>query len=185
MRGIVLKNGCIFYYGNPAGYVEKDSAVVDPIFQGDELNRWLNQRKLTAKWTEGVFERMASGKQMIMQGENIVPLKKCRIWQLKAEVDPLMKFIGYEQMARDFGEPYSENYEVTYDGEVETNELEAIYCKFNLNHPIGFIGHCLSMSDIVEIYDENGSEFHYVDHFGFQKINFNMQNQDQGMSMNI
>ena len=56
MRGIQLKNSCIFYYGNPAGYVEDEKAVLDSIFKSEELENWINQRKLIAKWTDGVFE---------------------------------------------------------------------------------------------------------------------------------
>ena len=55
---------------------------------------------------------------------------------------------------------------------METNDLESIYAKFNVEHPEGFTGHSLSMSDVVELYDDAGSAFHYVDRFGFKEINF-------------
>ena len=57
--------------------------------------------------------------------------------------------------------------------------------KFNLNHPHGFTGHSLSMSDVVELYDSTGSEFYYVDRFGFQEIDFEPKDQVQGMNMSI
>lgn len=53
MQGITLKSGLISYYGNPAGYTEKDAAVVDHIFQTEELTGWLAGRGLTPKWTDG------------------------------------------------------------------------------------------------------------------------------------
>lgn len=56
MPGITLKNGLISYYGNPAGYTEKDNAVMDNIFQNDELSAWLQSRSLTPQWTDGVME---------------------------------------------------------------------------------------------------------------------------------
>ena len=31
MSGIEFKNGCIVYYGNPAGYLKEDKATVDKI----------------------------------------------------------------------------------------------------------------------------------------------------------
>lgn len=185
MSSIELRNGCIFYYGNPAGYVEKDTATVDSMFQNDEFEKWIEQRKLTAKWTDGVFERLSKKGEILVYSETQIPLKDCRIWQLKSDVNPSYKFIGYEELKENFGEPSKENYEIVYDGETETNDLEAIYMKFNLNHPHGFTGHSLSMSDVVELYDSTGSEFHYIDRFGFKEIDFEQKDQIQGMNMSI
>ena len=64
MPGITLKNGLISYYGNPAGYTEKETAVVDSIFRNDELTDWLKSRSLTPQWPDGVMERLAAGEQM-------------------------------------------------------------------------------------------------------------------------
>ena len=83
MRGIEQKNGCIIYYGNPAGYIEKDAAVMDAMFQSDELERWLSRNHLTPKWTDGVYERLSSGSIPATSDEAVVMLKSCRIWQLK------------------------------------------------------------------------------------------------------
>jgi hypothetical protein len=41
------------------------------------------------------------------------------------------------------------------------------------------------MSDVVELYDDNGSEFYYVDRFGFKEINFEQQDQIQDINMSI
>jgi hypothetical protein len=59
-----------------------------------------------------------------------------------------------------------------YDGQIETNDLEAIWTKFNTRLPPGYTGHSLSMSDVIELYDHTGSEYHYVDRFGFKEIGF-------------
>ena len=185
MAGIELKNGCIFYYGNPSGYVEDGTAIVDTMFQNDEFSQWLSNRKLNPKWTEGVFERLSKGGGVPMYNENLIPLKDCRIWQLKTDVSPERKFIGYEELKRAFGEPDKDNYKIAYDGEIESNDLEEIYTKFNLNHPHGFTGHSLSISDVVELYDDNGSEFYYVDRFGFKEIDFESQVHRQNMNMSM
>jgi hypothetical protein len=99
----------------------------------------------------------------------------------------MMKFIGYDELLERFGEPNPENYRVVYDGQLETNDLDAIYEKFNLNHPPGYQGHSLSMSDIIELYDDNGSTFFYVDRFGFKEIDFQApalkQSSTQDMSI--
>lgn len=184
MRGIQLKNSCIFYYGNPAGYVEDERAVIDPMFKSEELEGWLNQRKLVPKWTDGIFERLLKGGGMI-NSEEILALKNCRIWQLKTDVSPDRKFIGYEELIKNFGDIDRDNYRIVYDGEIETNNLEEIYTKFNLDHPQGFGGHSLSISDLVELYDRTGSEYYYVDRFGFKEIDFEVEGQNQDMEMTL
>jgi hypothetical protein len=184
MSGISLKNGLISYYGNPAGYTEKENVVVDSIFQSDELSAWLKSRSLTPQWTDGVMERLLAGER---PGgiETAAPLKNIRIWQLKPDVDIHMKFIPYEEMVRQFGEPSPEVYRIAYDGQLDTNDLEAIYARCNVNHPPGYNGHSLSMSDVVELYDAQGSEFHYCDRFGFQKISFESPEQTHIMGMSM
>ena len=72
-----------------------------------------------------------------------------------------------------------ENYAKVYgfEGSIEEEstsaKLEAIFTAFNLtafsrNHPIGFRGHSLSVSDVVSL---NG-EYYFCDSFGFKKIEF-------------
>lgn len=184
MPGITLKNGLISYYGNPAGYIEKDGAMMDSIFQNDELSAWLQNRSLTPRWTDGVMERLLAGEQ-IGGTESAAPLKNVRIWQLIPDSDIRMKFISLEEMQKDFGQPDPAHYRTTYDGQLGTNDLEAIYERCNIDHPPGYNGHSLSMSDVVEFYDHIGSEFHYCDRFGFTPIDFTAsgQTEDMGMSM--
>ena len=172
MQGITLKNGLISYYGNPAGYTRQDTAVVDSIFQSDELSAWLQSRSFTPQWTDGVMERLLAGEQMGAVGEAAAPLKNVRIWQLKPETDVYMKFISLDEMVKNFGEPVPEHYRIAYDGQLGTNDLETIFERCNVNHPPGYNGHSLSMSDVVELYDSTGSQFHYCDRFGFQQIKF-------------
>lgn len=186
MNGIQIKNNRILYYGNVAGYVEKGKAIVDPLFQHEELRLYLAEKKgLELEWKNGTFERLAEGR---LDPEGNAPiLKKCRVWQLKPDADVMMKFIGYDELLARFGEPDPDNYRMVYDGEVDTNDLEQLYAKFNLDHPSGYEGHSLSMSDVVELYDNSGSNFHYVDRFGFKEISFQTQEQElyQGPEMSL
>ena len=177
MSAIQIKNNRILYYGNSAGYVEKGKAIVDPLFQNEELRSYLTEKKgLELEWRNGTYERLAVGK-LDAEG-NAQLLKKCRVWQLKPDVDIMMKFIGYDELLERFGEPDPDNYRMVYDGEVDTNNLEALYAKFNLDHPPGYEGHSLSMSDVIELYDTSGSIFHYVDRFGFKEVSFQPQEQE-------
>ena len=45
MQKIEVKSGIVYYYGNPAGYVEDAKAVIDPIFKNDELTQWMTEKK--------------------------------------------------------------------------------------------------------------------------------------------
>lgn len=183
MPGITLQNGRISYYGNPAGYTEKNKAVVDRIFQSDDLSAWLRGRGLAAEWTDGVMERLIAGEKL--GAETTTPLKNVRIWQLRPEVDVRMKFISYTDMARQFGEPCPEDYHIAYDGQLDTNDLEAIYDRFDTHPPAGSSGQALAMSDVVELYDGSGGDFYYTDRRGFQKIDFSPREQTQDMKMTM
>lgn len=102
MRGIRMEKDIILYYGNAAGYVSGGKAVVDPLFESQELKDFLSRQKDVSevKWTDGVFDRLMNGQK---ENREITPLKNCRIWQLKPESDILMRFIGYDEMVEKFG----------------------------------------------------------------------------------
>ena len=133
MQGIALKNGLISYYGNLAGYTEKDAAVVDRIFENEELTSWLQSHSLTPKWTDGVMERLMAGEQPGAV-EATDPLKNVRIWQLKPETDVYMKFISLDEMTKGFGAPTPEHYRIAFDGQLGTNV--ALDCQSINNHPL-------------------------------------------------
>lgn len=186
MNGVGIKNHRVLFYGNTAGYIENNKAIVDPMFHCEELKDYLTEKQgLEIEWTNGVYDRLAGGR--LDPDGNAPVLKNCRIHQLKPDVDVMMKFIGYDELLERFGEPNPDNYKVVYDGQIETNDLDAIYEKFNLDHPPGYQGHSLSMSDVVELYDQNGSSFHYVDRFGFREIAFQPPEQEQqhGQTMTL
>lgn len=185
MPGISIKNGLISYYGNPAGYTEKNTAVMDSIFQSDELSAWLQSRALTPQWTDGVLERLLAGEQLAGDGETAAPLKNVRIWQLKPDSDIRMKFVGLEDTVKQFGQPDPAHYHIVYDGQLGTNNLEAIYERCNIDHPPGYKGHSLSMSDVVELYNGESSEFHYCDRFGFTQIAFEQAEPTQDMEQSM
>jgi len=186
MSGISIKNQRILYYGNTAGYLDNGKAIVDPMFHSDELKEYLAEKQgMEIQWTSGVYDRLANGKPG-MDGDTPI-LKNCRIHQLKPDVDVMMKFISYDLLLERFGEPDPENYRVVYDGQLETNDLDAIFEKFNLDHPAGYEGHSLTMSDIIELYDQDGSTFHYVDRSEYKEIDFQPpeQEQQQGQTMSL
>ena len=63
------------------------------------------------------------------------------------------------------------DYKVVYDGNVGTNDLEGIYDRFDgPNKPEGFTEGGIYISDVIELYDENSSEFYYVNPTSFEKL---------------
>lgn len=185
MRGIRVEQGRIMYFGSPAGYISGSQAVVDPIFKGKELENYLERQGgiETVLWKGGVYDKLMNGMADAQDGE---VLKNCRIWQLKPDVNIYMKFIGYEMLVDKFGEPEPQNYRMVYDGEIETNELEGIFDKFNGEQEVpGYVGHSLSVSDVIELYDENASEFYYVDHMDFKPIAFGGSEPTQSQMLQL
>lgn len=176
MKPIQIRNGVIVYYGNRVGMVQDGQAVADPMFEREELKDFLNHQRdiREVKWQNGVFDRLVNQAE---PSPDQPVLKNVRVWQLKPDVDIRMKFISYEEMCRQFGSPSAEQYQLVYDGAVETNDLEALYTTFNTEWPEGYTGHSLSMSDVLELYDRESSSFHYVDRFGFQQVDFNSPEQ--------
>ena len=176
--------GRIGYYGNLVGYVDQQSAVVDPIFRSDELCAFLARRGLEPDWTDGVYDRLASGASPAPDAGG-PSLRACRLWQLKGGVEVGMKFLPYDKLLQGYGPPDPADYQAAYDGQVETNDLEALYDKFRLGRPAGFTGeHPIAMSDVIELYDRHGSEFWYVDQYQLLPIAFEGQ-QEQGQVMNL
>ncbi len=63
-----------------------------------------------------------------------------------------------------------DNYNLVYADFYKGEGLDDIYGKFNLDHPADFIGHSLSVSDIIVVKEKDAYIAHYVDSFGFKKI---------------
>ena len=91
-----------------------------------------------------------------------------------------LRFEGTESLKRmgitkdNFDAIKPENYELIYVGELselqeqtEGETLEAIYEKFNIDHPEDYRGHSLSVSDIVVLHQNGENSAHFVDSFGF------------------
>lgn len=70
-----------------------------------------------------------------------------------------------------------ENYKLVYLGELselqgqtQSETLEAIYTKFNIDHPADYKAHSLSVSDIVVLHENGENTAHFVDSFGFTEL---------------
>ena len=99
------------------------------------------------------------------------------IYQLKSgEEYRDYRFEGLERLQNAGLEVTHENYDFiytaslsNYNGDIN-NTLNKLYEQFNINHPTGFTGHSLSVSDIIVLKIDNVVSSHYVDSFGFQEL---------------
>lgn len=72
-----------------------------------------------------------------------------------------------------YGRVPVELYDCVFAGEVSAQTLEDIFYVFNMEHPSGYKGRSLSVSDVVEIFlASGGSEFYYCEPIGFKRIRF-------------
>jgi hypothetical protein len=56
LDGIHIRDNRIIFYGNTAGYVDDENAIVDPIFQSEELKEYLTEKQnLKVQWINGVW----------------------------------------------------------------------------------------------------------------------------------
>lgn len=63
------------------------------------------------------------------------------------------------------------DYSLIYGGRLgRQDNLDTIYEKFNINHPEGYTGHSLSVSDIVVLNRGGRVSAHFVDRFGFAEL---------------
>ena len=149
MKQIQIENGVIRYYGNRVGRVTEGCAVVDPMFQNEALESFLRKQRNIQKiqWQDGIYDRLANSQED-------------------------MKFLALSQMEQQYGSPKPDSYIKVYEGASDTNDLEELYDKFRYHPPSGYTGHGLSISDVLELYDETGSSFFYVDRYDFKRIDF-------------
>ena len=130
--------------------LQKDRAVE----QGQELEESLANREA----------------QLLFGGED-----RFGIYQLKdTEEARDIHFMGMDYLESKGIAVTKENYDLVYVGELsklqgqsQGETLEAVYEKFNIDHPEDFRGHSLSVSDVVVLHQNGENSAHFVDSFGF------------------
>ncbi len=160
---------------------------------GIEKGDWENERNLRSVQEE-LSESAVNKEAQLLYGN----VDKYGIYQLKREPELTgLRFEGTESLKRmgiikdNFDAIKPENYELIYVGNLEElsgqsmgETLEAIYTKFNIDHPEDFRGHSLSVSDVVVLHQDGENTAHFVDSFGFtglpdfMKVLENGQEQD-------
>ena len=105
-----------------------------------------------------------------------------RIYQLELRNDRILPFAfqGIEKLhAAGYDQPPASEYRLIYDGyfmapveQTDAEVLERVYSCFNDTLPQGYHGRSVSMSDVIELYDETGRRYFYCDHVGFAPVRF-------------
>ena len=88
-----------------------------------------------------------------------------------------IRFMGSEWLQKQGLEPDRNNYELVYTGMLApegsvTDKLDNLYETFNINRPVDFRGHSLSVSDVVALNQQGEISYHYVDNIGFRELAF-------------
>ncbi len=78
-------------------------------------------------------------------------------------------------------------YDKVFAGEVECKNLEDVYRMFNLNHPKGYRGRSLSVSDVVKVCDDHTVKpgCYFCDSFGFKEVDFEPVNIKNTVKMEV
>ena len=95
------------------------------------------------------------------------------LYQVKFEGENVrdLAFRSYEDIQADHLSVDAANYSCVYSGRLaEGQSLDDLYEKFNLHRPLDFLGHSLSVSDIVLVNKNGREQAYYVDSFGFKEV---------------
>ena len=100
------------------------------------------------------------------------------IFQLRyGEETDRERFLPLSSLHRTGMEPDFDHYDLIYfaplvslENQRQTALLEDLFTRFNIDHPAGFAGHSLSVSDVVALKQSGRVSFYYVDSFGFQEL---------------
>ena len=100
------------------------------------------------------------------------PTDSMAIYQLRRDAPVELRFANLGSLA---APPDPANYEAVYTREVYPDDdtgriLENFYYIFNDERPGDFVGHSLSVSDIVALKQNGKVSYHYCDSMGFQEL---------------
>lgn len=101
------------------------------------------------------------------------------IYQIPNDDPKNLMFMRYDSLSE---APSRDDYEPVYTATIEPKEtvsatLEAAYQKYNVDRPLDFTGHSLSVSDILAIKQNGEVSYHYCDSTGFRELpDFNKSN---------
>ena len=152
------KDTIIQDYTKVAGW--QNAEVLNSIAQ---IERSLNTREAVSVPAENVFQSNTPEEP---------DSDRYEIYQLTADpANAKLLFTSYDGVHADGMTINRSNYELKYSAPLTPDTtLDSIYDQFNINRPADFIGHSLSVSDIVVLHRNGQDTAHYVDSIGFADV---------------
>lgn len=98
------------------------------------------------------------------------------IYQIEGELDTKrIKFCSYDDMIKYSGSERVDPtiYKKVFSGNVDCRTLDDVYSLFNTSSPLEYRGHSLSVSDIIQVKNDENIKYYYCDCFGFKEVEFN------------
>lgn len=106
-----------------------------------------------------------------------------RIYQMELDRDTPVRSLAFQGLSafakEGYASPPGNAYRFVYQSEYvcptefpDSDILEQIFRIFNTEHPKDYTGRSLSVSDVVELYENDSSRFYFCDSMGFRKIAF-------------
>ena len=107
--------------GTPIGYFDGENAVMDAAFIGCDTGRRLVREGRAVRWQNGLAEKLRNLEQ------NVPSVRRVRVYQLKPDVDPARKFIGYQELKKLSGGPALKEYREVFCGQLDTDNPDELY----------------------------------------------------------
>lgn len=105
-----------------------------------------------------------------------------KIWQIAYNKDINHAiFLNYENAVKVNGGIRKDIYDCMFVGKVKYKTLEEVYYMFNCEMPETYIGRSLSVSDVVEVIDDENTGLegcYFCDSIGFKKVEWDMATKE-------
>lgn len=99
---------------------------------------------------------------------------RIKVYQVENELDSKgLKFCSYDSALKLASVIDPSIYECVFDGNIDANNLEDVFAALNGEHPIGYRGHSLSVSDVVEVLEKTDTVrvgCYFCDSIGFKEL---------------
>ncbi len=166
-----IRHNLIVWSGNHVGFISSKKATVDVMFKNQEITHWLETKGYQVVWKEGIYLRLVDSAQQL-GSENARGIKSVRIWRMNKESPLEARFQFLKDLRELYGEPVMENYECIFQEDMGTENLETIFAHLSGDEATADFGYPLSISDVIELFDEEESTFYYIDRYQFEPIDF-------------
>ena len=99
------------------------------------------------------------------------------IFQLREDTDRRLRFTSMKELQQYGLSVNGENYQQVYAATLPASAMEnvettlnSLYHQFNLDHPVDFMGHSLSVSDVIALSSGGRTDYYYVDSHRFAPL---------------